>query len=219
MKEMGTPDHLTCLLRNPYAGQEATVRTGHGATDWFQKEKEYVKAVYCHLAYLTSMQSTSWEMLGQLNWTETWSQATFSAFFFNWSIVNLSSIQFSHSVMPDSLWPCGLQHTRLPCPSPTPRACSNSCPCSRWCHPTISSSAVPFSSRLQSFLASESFPVSQFFVSGGQSIGVSASASALPMNIKGWFPLGWTGWISFQSKELSRVFSNTTVQKYHFFGA
>ena len=126
--------------------------------------------------------------------------------------------QFSCSVMSDSLRPHGLQHTRLPCPSPAPRAYENSCPSSRWCHPTISSSVVPFSP-LQSFSASGSFQMSQFFASGGQSIGVSASASVLPMNIQDWFPLGWTGWISLQSKRLSRVFSNTTVQKHQFFGA
>ena len=114
--------------------------------------------------------------------------------------------------MSNSLRPHGLQHARPPCPSPTPRVYSDSCPLSRWCHPTISSSVIPFPSRLQSFPASGSFPVSQFFASGGQSCGVSASASVLPMNIQGWFPLGWTGWISLQSKELSRVFSNTTVQ-------
>ena len=113
--------------------------------------------------------------------------------------------------MSESLLPQGLQHTRLPCPSPTPRAYSNSCPSSRWCHPTISSSVVPFSSLLQSFPASGSFQMDQFFTSGGQSIGVSASASVLPVNIQDWFPLGWTGWISLQSKGLSRVFSNTTV--------
>ena len=101
--------------------------------------------------------------------------------------------------------------------SPTPRACSNSCPSHQWCHPTISSSVVPFFSRLQSFPASGSFPVSQLFASGGQSIGVSASASVLPMNIQGWFSLGWTGWV-LQSKDLSRVFSKTTVQKHQFFG-
>ena len=106
----------------------------------------------------------------------------------------------------------GLQHVRLPCPSPTSRACSNSCPSSRWYHPTISSSVIPFSSCLQSFPASGSFPVNQFFSSGGQSIGVSASASVLPMNIQDWSPLGCTGWISLQSKGLSRVFSKTTVQ-------
>ena len=128
----------------------------------------------------------------------------------------MHSVQFSHSVMSDSLRPHGLQHTRPPCPSPTPGAYSNSCPLSRWCHPTISSSVIPFSSHLQSFPASGSFPMSQFFTSGGQSIGVSASAWALPMNIQDWYPLGWTGWISLQSKGLSRVFSNTTVQKHQF---
>ena len=116
-----------------------------------------------------------------------------------------------------TLWPHGLQHTRLPCPSPTPRASSNSCPLSWWCHPTISSSVIPFC--LQSFPASGSFPVSQLFTSGGQSIGASASASVLSINIQGWFPLGLTGLISLQSKGLSRVFSSTTIQKHQFFGA
>ena len=132
---------------------------------------------------------------------------------------SISSVQFSHSVMSDSLWPHGLQHARLPCPSPTPRACSNSCPSSQWCHPIISSSVIPFSSCLQSFPASGSFPVSQFFASDSQSLGASASASVLPMNIQDWFPLWLTGLISLQSKGLSRVFSNTTVQKHQFFGA
>ena len=128
-------------------------------------------------------------------------------------------IQFSCSVVSDSLWPHRLQHTRLSCPSPTPSpAYSNSCPLSRWCHPTISSSVVRFSSRLQPFPAAGSFLMSQLFASGGQSIGASASASVLPMNIQNWFPLWWTGWISLQSKGLSKVFSNTTVQKHHFFG-
>ena len=112
----------------------------------------------------------------------------------------------------------GLQDTRPPCPSPTPGAYSNSCPSSWWCHPTISSSVVPFSSCLQSFPASESFQMSQLFTSGGQSIGVSTSTSVLPMNTQDWSPLGWTGWISLQTKGLSRVFSNTTVQKHQFFG-
>ena len=128
----------------------------------------------------------------------------------------LFSVQFSCSVLSNSLRPYGLQHTWLPCPSPIPRAFSNSCASSRWCHATISSSVVPFSSCLQSFPASGSFPMSQFFSSGGQSIG--ASASVLPMNIQDWFPLEFTGWISLQSKGLSRVFSNTTVQKHQFFG-
>ena len=124
-------------------------------------------------------------------------------------------VLFSRSVVSDSLWPCGPQHASLPCPSPTPGACSDSCPLSQWCHPTISSSVIPFSSCLQSFPASASFPMSQFFPSGGQSIG----ASVLPMNIQDWFPLGWTGWISLQSKGVSRVFANTTVQKHQFFSA
>ena len=127
------------------------------------------------------------------------------------------STQFSCLVVSDSLWSRGLQHVRLPCPSPTPGACSNSCPLSRWCCPTYSSSVIPFSC-LQSFPAWGSFQMSQFFTSGGQTIGVSASASILPVNIQDWFPLGWTGWISLQSKGLSRVFSNTIVQKHQFFG-
>ena len=129
------------------------------------------------------------------------------------------SVQFSHSVVSDSLRPHGLQHARLPCPSPSPRVYSNSCPLSQWWHPTISSSVVPFSFHLQSFPASGSFQVSQFFSSGGRNIGVSASASILPMNNHDRFPLEWTGWISLHSKGLSRVFSNTTVQKHQFFGA
>ena len=131
----------------------------------------------------------------------------------------ISSVQFSHSVMSNSLWLHGLQHARPPCSSPTPGGSSNSCPSSRWCHPTISSSAVHFSSCPQSFPASGSFQIIQFFTSGSPSIGVSASASVLPVNIQDWFPLGWTGWISLQSKGLSRVFSNTTVQKHQFFSA
>ena len=129
----------------------------------------------------------------------------------------LLSVQFSLSLMSDSLQSHGLKHARLPCPSPTPGTYSNSCPLHRWCHPTVSSSVVPFSSRLQSFPASGSFSLSQFFISGGQSIGVSASASVLPINIQDWFPLGWTCWISWQSKGLSRVFSNATAQKHQFF--
>ena len=128
--------------------------------------------------------------------------------------LKVSSVQFSHSVVSDSFWPHGLQHTRLPCPSPTAGVYSNSCPLSQWYHPTISSSVIAFSSCLQSLPASGSFQMSQLFASGGQSIGVSASTSVLPVNIQDWFPLGWTDWISLQSKGLSRVFSNTTVQKH-----
>ena len=130
-----------------------------------------------------------------------------------------SSVQFSCSVVSDSLWPHELQHARPPCPSPTPRVYPNPYPLSCWCHPTISSSVVPFSSCLQSFPASGSFLMSQSFASGGQSIGVSASASVLPMHTQDWFPLGLTGFISLQSKGLLRVFSNTTVQKHQFLDA
>ena len=130
-----------------------------------------------------------------------------------------NSVQFSHSVVSDSLWPHESQHSRPPCPSPTPGVHSNSCALSRWCHPTISSSVTPFSFCLQSFPASGFFQMSQFFTSGSQSTGVSALASVLPKNTQDWSPLGWTGWISLQSKGLSRVFSNTTVQKHQFFGA
>ena len=128
-------------------------------------------------------------------------------------------LKFSHSVMSDSLRPHGLQHTRAPCLSSTPGGYPNSCPLSQWCHLTISSSVIPIFTCLQSFPASGSFQMSQLFVSGGQSIGVSASTSVLPVNVQDWFPLGWTGWISLQSKGLSRVFSNTTVQKHQFFSA
>ena len=127
------------------------------------------------------------------------------------------SVQFSCSVMSVSLRPREPQHARPPCPSPTPGVHLNPCPLSRWCHPTISSSVIPFSSCPQSFPASGSFPMSQLFASGGQSIGVSASTSVLPMNSQDWSPLGWTSWICLQSKGLSRVFSNTTVQKHQFF--
>ena len=129
----------------------------------------------------------------------------------------LSSVQFSCSVVSNSLWPHGLKHARPPCPSPIPGVYSNSCPLSQRCHPTISSSVVPFSSCLQSFPASGSFQMSQFFAPGGQSIGVSPLPSVLPMDTQDWSPLGRTGWISLQSKGLSRVFSNTTVQKHQFF--
>ena len=131
---------------------------------------------------------------------------------------SVTSVQFSLSVVSDSLRPHGLQDTRLPCSSPTPRACSNTCLSSWWCYPTFSSSVVPFFSCLQSFPASGSFLMSQLFSSGGQSIGVSGSASVLPINIQDWFPLGLTGLISLQCKGLSRVFSSTTVQKHRFFG-
>ena len=126
-------------------------------------------------------------------------------------VVQFSSVQFSHSVVSDSLRPHEPQHTRPPCPSPTPRVHPNPCPSSQWCHPTISSTVIP-----SPLPASGSFPMSQLFTSGGQSIGVSASASVFPVNIQGWFPLGWTGLISLLSKRLSRVFSNTTIWKHQF---
>ena len=132
-------------------------------------------------------------------------------------IVFFKIFQFSRSVVSNSLWPHGLQHARLPCPSPTPGAYSDSCPLIRWCHANMSAFVVPFSSCFQSFPASWCFPMSQFFPSGGQRIGVSASASVFPMNIQDWFPLGWTGWVSLQSKGLSKVSFNTTVQKHQFF--
>ena len=135
-----------------------------------------------------------------------------------WGWTPWSSVQFGCSVISDSWWPHGLQHARHPCPSPTPRVYSNSCPLSHWCHRTISSSAIHFSSHLQSF-PSGYFQMSQLFISGGQSIEVSTSKSVLPMNIQDWSPLGWTGWTSLQSKGLSRVFSNTTILKHQFFGA
>ena len=150
-------------------------------------------------------------LLIKANWVEA-IMANFGSF--------LSSVQFS-SVVSDSLRSGESQHARHPCPSPTPGVYSNSCPSSQWCHPAVSSFVVPFSSCPQSLPASGSFPMSQLFslAIGGQSIGVSASASVIPMNTQDWSPLGWTGWISLHSKGLSRVFSNTTVQKHQFFGA
>ena len=173
--------------------------------------------IFCHpflllLSILPRIRVFSNKSVLRIRWPKYWS------FSFNNSPCD-ESIQFSHSVVSDSLWSRGLQHARLLCPSPTPGACSNSCPLRRWCHPTISSCVVPFSSHLQSFPASGSFQMSQFFASCGQSIGALASASVLPVNIQDWFPLGWTGRISLQSKGLSRVFSNTTVQKHQFFSA
>ena len=136
-----------------------------------------------------------------------------------WRRYSIRSDQISRSVVSYSSRPHESQHARPPCPSPTPGVHSDSRPLSQWCHPAISSSVIPFSSCLQSLLASESFPMSQLFTWGGQSTGVSALASFLPKNTQGWSPSEWTGWISLQSKGLSRVFSNTTVQKHQFFGA
>ena len=145
--------------------------------------------------------------------TKSWTRLT------TFTFCLFSSVQSSRSVVSDSLRPHERQHARPPCPSPTPGVYSNWCSLSRWCHPAISSFVVPFSSCLQSLPASGSFPMSQLFASGSRSIGAAASASVLPMNTQDWCPLGWAGWISFQSKGLSRVFSNITVQKHQFFGA
>ena len=161
-------------------------------------------------------------MMGRLR-TQFW--LTWNFIHNLWSLLILllqtffNLLLLSRSVMSDSLQPHELQHARLPCPSLSPGVCTNSCPLNWWCHPTISSSVIPFSSCPQSFPASGSFQMSQLFTSGGQSIGVSASASVLPMNTQDWSPLGWTGWSSLQSKGLSRVFSNTTVQKHQFSGS
>ena len=149
-------------------------------------------------------------MYGQVPLLSTWNY---------YNLINQPSVQFSVSVVSHFLWSRGLQHNQLLCPSPTPRACSNLCPSSRWWHPTISSSVIPFSSCPQSFPASGSFPMSQFFASGGQSIGASASTSVLPIDIQDWFPIGFTGLISLLSSGLSRVFSSTTVGKHRFFSA
>ena len=147
-----------------------------------------------------------------MSWIKSFKFSTFSFFICDVRKVEIFGIVlFSRSVVSDYLRPHWPQHARPPCPSPTPGAYSNSCPLTQWCHPTISSSVTPFSSRLQSFPASGSFPVSQFFASGGQSIGVLASASALPMNIQGWFPSGWTGWISFQSNTLHFINLNRNI--------
>ena len=153
------------------------------------------------------------------SWPRDWNCVSRIArrFFTVWAII--SSVQFSRSVVSDSLWPHESQHARPACPSQTPRVYANSCPLSQWCHPAISSSVIPFSSCPQSLPASGSFPMIQLFASGGQITGVSASAPVLPMNTQDWSPSGWTGWISLQSKGLWRVFSNTTVQKHQFFGA
>ena len=152
-------------------------------------------------------------------WLLSTNEATWTwSFFVGWFLTT-NLLLFRCLVMSNSSWPHGLQHARLPCPSLSPGVCSNSCPLSQWCHPTISSSVIPFSSCLQSFPASGAFQMSQFFTSGGQSIGVSASASVLPMNIQDWFPLELTDLISLQSKGLSRVFSSTTVRRHEFLGA
>ena len=165
----------------------------------------------------------SWQELNQYNLSGNLGKVYFKSLKNAYTLIlqvyrSFSSVQFSHSVMSDSLLPHELQHARPPCPSPTPGLYPNSYPLSQWCHPTIPSSVIPFSSCLQTFPTSGSFQMSQLFTSDGQNIGVSASTSVLPMNTQDWSPLGWTAWISLQSKGLSGVFSNTTVQKHQFFG-
>ena len=172
--EYQTPPYLS---PEKTVSQKATIRTGHGTTDWLKIRKGVCQGCLLSLCLLTYIKS-----------------------YYCCSVTQLS----------DSLWPHRLQHNRYDCPSPSPGVGSNSCPLSQWCYPTISSSVVPFFSYLQSFPASGSFLMNQCCVSGDQSIRASASASVLPMNISGWFSLGWTGWISLQSKGLSRVFFNTT---------
>ena len=169
--------------------------------------------VYLTPSFSSSKPQVHHPFLEKISWNPY--PLMFSKHYEHLHVCFFSSVQ---SVVPDSLWPHGLQHARPSCLSPIPRVYPNSCPLNQWCHPTISSSVIPFSC-LQSFPASGSFQMSQLCMSGGQNIGVSASTSVLPVNIQDWFPLGWTGWISLQSKGLSRVFSNTTVQKHQFFGA
>ena len=164
-----------------------------------------------YLLRLPSWRSTMFWLVLWLWHGIAWGQISFTAPQALWILL------FSHPVMSNSLQLHGEQHVRLPCPSLSLGLCSSSSPLNWWCHPTILSSVVPFSSHLQSFPASGSFQLSRLFASGGQSTGISASTSVLPMNIQYWFPLGWTGWISLQSKGLSRVFPNTTVQKHQFF--
>ena len=161
---------------------------------------------------INSVQQKTGSFWGSLTiWSVLWGKMNHQ------HLQHFSSFHFNHSVMSDSLWPHESQHARPPCSSPSPEVYSNSWPSSQWCHPAISSYVVPFSSCPQSLPASGSFPMSQLFPWDGQSIGVSALASVLPMNTQDWSPLEWTGWISFQSKGLSRVFSNATVQKHQFF--
>ena len=171
-----------------------------------------------HIPHLSVCMPNSFSLMPFIMNLPCWVLDIFVVSIFEY-VLEHSSVQFSRSVVSDSLQPHELQHTRPPCPSPTPRVYPNSCPSSRWCHPAILSSVIPFSSCPQSLPASGSFQMSQLFASSGQNIGVSASTSVLLMNTQDWSLLGWTGWISSQSKGLSRVFSNPTVQKHQFFGA
>ena len=193
-----------------YAIEKDTVKIPHFECDFayfFSFCQVYFKAMFCYLCWILMSVCLLRVHLIMIMKIASLIQLVFS------------SVQFSCSVVSDSLWRHGLQHARPPCLSLTPRVYPNSCPLSQWCHPTISSSVIPFSFCPQSFSASGSFEMSQLFTSGGPNIGVSASTSVLPVNTQDWSPLGWTGWISLQSKGLSRVFSNTTVQKHQFLSA
>ena len=226
LKEMGISDHLTCLLRKLYTGQEATVRTGHGTTDWFQIGKGVHQGCILSPCLFNSyaeyiMRNAGLEgaqagikiagrNVNDLRYADDPTLMGYSK-----DVLIASSVQFSLSVMSDSLSELHeLQHARPPCPSPTPGVHPNSCPSSQWCHPAISSSVIPFSSCPQSLPASESFPMSQLFAPCGQSIGVSALASVLPKNTQDWSALEWSGWISLQSKGLSRVFSKDSFNEH-----
>ena len=197
-----SPDH-NCLMKN----QQSFVSSSTGCDVLFSG---FIQYIFIHIGLLEIWMS--YARCGFLCLYPIWDSLSccFNLFF---------SVQFSCSVVSYSLRPHGLQHTKPPCPSPTPRVYINSCPLSQWYHLTISSSVIPFSSCPQAFPASGSFQMSQLFTSGGQNTGVSASASVLPMNTQDWFSLGWTDWISLQSKGLSRLFSNTTVQKHQFLSA
>ena len=188
---------LICGAGEGYADRVTDIEERRHCRDWFST---------CGNILSSQRQGCSWR-----SYCQAWSLAPGN------TRLQDVSVQFSHSVVSDSLWPQELQHARPPCPSPTLGVHPNPCPSSRWCHPAISSSVIPFPSCPQSLPALGSFPMSQLFVWGGQSTGVSASV--LPKNTQDWSPLGWTSWISLQSKGLSRVFSNTTLQKHQFFGA
>ena len=185
-----------------------------GMVNCYSQDPKWINKILLNLAVLRL--SNRHQMEKKYTHTHTHTH-THTEIYVYMSWFSTKQSQFSCSVVSVSLWPHRMQHTRLPCPSTTPGAYSNSCPSSRWCHSTILSSIIS-SSCFQFFPALRSFTMRQFFTSDGQSFDVSASALVLPMNIQGWFALGWTGWISLQSKGLSRVFSSTTVQKYHFFG-
>ena len=206
---------------SPITSWQIDGETVETVTDCFPWAPKSLQVVIAAMKFSSVKVSLNWNSLNFIEFIQLNSMSIierkFNSVQISAMIPQFSSIQFSHSVMFNSLWPNGLQHARLPCPSPTPRACSNSRPLSQWCHPTISSSVIPFSSCLQSFPASGSFQMIWFFTSGGQSIGASASKSVFPNNVQDWFPLEWAGLISLQSKGLLRVFSSTTIQRHQLF--